>query len=135
MIAGLCITVWAIVNILAWALCKAAARGDEMPFEIGVSGGSRAGIASVGYPLDAPHPPPRAVEAGLAMPGIPALPPPSTSTNIERMETPRGFWHVCQEVAAAGRVAVRTPEHRPNRCRCQARAVLRAPLVHGQFID
>ena len=36
MIAGLCITAWAIANIVALALCKAAAQGDEMPIEIGV---------------------------------------------------------------------------------------------------
>ena len=122
MIAGLCITVWAIANIVALALCKAAAQGDEMPIEIGVSGGSSAGIASVGYPLGAPHPPPRAVEAGPATPGIPAPPPPSTSTNIEHMETPRGFWHVCHELAAAGAL----PSEDPNigRIDADARRVL-----------
>jgi len=30
MIAALCVTVWVVVNILAFALCKAAARGDDI---------------------------------------------------------------------------------------------------------
>ena len=63
MIAGLCITVWAIANIVALALCKAAAQGDEMPIEIGVSGSKSAGIADVAFPLDPPPPQPPAARA------------------------------------------------------------------------
>ena len=52
MITGLCITVWAIVNIVALALCKAAAQGDEMPIDIGVPGSTSARVAIVGPPQD-----------------------------------------------------------------------------------